>query len=66
MSDCMLFASRGSELFPLRAVSCCMKNDYHIRGPPLDVNIFITHVRNCVMGAAPMLVRLCFFMCRLA
>ena len=28
---------------------------YHIRCPPLDVTIFITHVRNCVMGATPMI-----------
>ena len=27
---------------------------YHIRGPPLNVTIFITHVRNCVIGATPM------------
>ena len=27
---------------------------YHIRRPPLNVTIFITHVRNCVMGASPM------------
>ena len=26
---------------------------YHIRLPPLNVFIFITHVRNCVMGATP-------------
>ena len=24
---------------------------YHIRWPPLNVTIFITHARNCVMGA---------------
>ena len=29
---------------------------YHVRWPPLDVTIFITHVRNCVMGATPMLI----------
>ena len=27
---------------------------YHIRWPPLNVTIFITHVRNCVIGATPM------------
>ena len=27
---------------------------YHIRWPPLNVTIFIMHVRNCVMGATPM------------
>ena len=26
----------------------------HIRSPPLNVTIFITHVRNCVMGVTPM------------
>ena len=26
----------------------------HIRCPPLNVTIFIMHVRNCVMGATPM------------
>ena len=32
-----------------------MKNHfYHIRCPPLNVTIFITQVRNCVMGATPM------------
>ena len=27
---------------------------YHIRRPPLNVTIFIMHVRKCVMGATPM------------
>ena len=27
---------------------------YHIRCPPLNVTIFITHVRNCAMGPTPM------------
>ena len=27
---------------------------YHIRLPPLNVTIFISHLRNCVMGAKPM------------
>ena len=27
---------------------------YHIWLPSLNVTIFITHVRNCVMGATPM------------
>ena len=48
------FASRGSEFFPLRAISYGMKNHfYHIRLPPLNVTVFITQVRNCVMGATP-------------
>ena len=29
-------------------------NFSHIRWPLLNVTIFITHVRNCVMGATPM------------
>ena len=29
---------------------------YHIRLPPFNVTIFITHVHNCVMGATPMMV----------
>ena len=28
---------------------------YHIRCPPLNVTIFITHMINCVMGATPMI-----------
>ena len=28
---------------------------YHIRLPPLNVTIFITHVRNCVMVVTPIL-----------
>ena len=32
-----------------------MENHFnHIRGPPLNVTIFIMHVCNCVMGATPM------------
>ena len=27
---------------------------YHIRWPPLNITIFITHVRNCVIEAAQM------------
>ena len=27
---------------------------YHIKGPPLNVTISITHVRNCMMGATPL------------
>ena len=27
---------------------------YHIRLSPLNVTIFITYMRNCVMGAMPM------------
>ena len=26
---------------------------YHIRWPPLNVTIFIMHLRNCIMGASP-------------
>ena len=43
------------ELFPLRAVPFGMENHlYHIRLPPLNATVFITHVHNCVMGATPM------------
>ena len=46
---------KGSEFFPLRAVPYGMENYfYNIRWPPLNVTIFITHVCNSVMGAAPM------------
>ena len=45
----------GSEFFPLWAVPYSMENHYdHIRWFPLNVTIFDTHVRNCVMGATPM------------
>ena len=38
----------------LRVVLRGMENhDYHIRWPPLNVTIFITHVCNGVMGATP-------------
>ena len=51
------FAPRGSEFFPLRAVPYGMENHfYHIRWPPLNVTIFIMHMRNCIMGATPMSV----------
>ena len=50
------FAPRGSEFFPVRVVPYGLENRfYHIMCPPLNVTIFITHVRNCVMGATPML-----------
>ena len=50
------FACKGSDFFPLRAVPCGMINHfYHIGWPPLNVTIFITHVRNCVMGATRMM-----------
>ena len=50
------FAPRGSEFFPLGAVPYGIENlFYHIRLPPLNVTILIMHVRNCVMGATPML-----------
>ena len=49
------FAPRGSEFFPWRVVPYRMENYfYHIRWPPFNVTIFITHVRNCVIGATPM------------
>ena len=49
------FAPRGSEFFSLRAVPYVIENHFnHIRSPPLNVTFFITHVRNCVMGATPM------------
>ena len=31
---------------------------YHISWPPLSVTIFIMHMRNCVMGAAPMVEKI--------
>ena len=35
----------GSEFFPLRAVPCGMGNNFHhIRGAPLSVTFFITHM----------------------
>ena len=30
------------------------KHFYHIRSPPLNATFFITHMRNCIMGATPM------------
>ena len=49
------FAPRGSEFLPIRAVPCVMINHfYYIGWLPLNVTIFITHMRNCVMGATPM------------
>ena len=46
---------RGSKYFPLTAVPYGVENHvYHIRYPPLNVTIFITHVRNCVQGATPL------------
>ena len=48
------FASRGSKFFPLKAVPYGMENHFnHIRLPPLNATITITHMLNCVMG--PML-----------
>ena len=44
-----------SEFFPLRAVPYGIENHFHhIRLPPLNVTIFITHVRSCLMRATPM------------
>ena len=49
------FAPRGSEFFPLRRVPYRMENNfYHIKWPSLNVTIFITHVRSCVIGATPL------------
>ena len=48
---------KGNNLspFPLRAVPYGTENHVNpIRRPPLNVTIFITHVRNCVMEATPM------------
>ena len=46
---------RGSEFFPLRAVAYTIENHfYHIKRPPLNFTFYITHVRNCVIGASPM------------
>ena len=45
------FAPTGSEFFPLRAVVFEMENHFHhIRLPPLNVTIFITHVHNLRNG----------------
>ena len=50
------FASRGSESFPLRAVPYTIEKHFnHIVWPPLNVTISITHVRDCVMGATPII-----------
>ena len=50
------FAPRGSEFFLVRAVPYGMEiNFYHIRLPPLNVTIYITHSRTCVMRASPMI-----------
>ena len=44
---------KGKNLLPEGAVPYGMENRfYHIRWSPLNDTIFITHVRNCVMGAA--------------
>ena len=44
-------ANFGSEFFPLWAVPYSMENHfYHIKWPPLNVPIFITHVRNVRNG----------------
>ena len=49
------FAPGGSELFPFRAVPYTLENQfYHNIWPPLNVTIFNTHMRMCVMGATPM------------
>ena len=46
-----LLPPKGSEFFPLWAVPYCMENHlYHIKWPPLNVTIFITHVRNARNG----------------
>ena len=39
---------KGKNSLPLRAVPYGMENHfYHIRCPPLNVTIFITHMRTC-------------------
>ena len=53
-ADYVKFAPRGSQLFPLQAVTYGMEITCHIRLHPLNVTIFITHKRNCLMGATPM------------
>ena len=56
-----LLPPSGSEFFPLRAVLYGMENHfYQIELPPLNVDIFIMHVRKCVMGATPMTRQLSF------
>ena len=50
-------ALKGKNLLPEREREqiLSMENHfYHIRWPPLNVTIFITHVHNCLMGATPM------------
>ena len=48
-------APRESEFLPLRKVPYDMENHfYYIKWPPLSVTIFITQVRNCVMGTTLM------------
>ena len=48
-------ASGGANSFIYEQFLIGMENHfYHIRWPPLNVTIFITHVHNCVMGATPM------------
>ena len=39
---------------------------YHIRWPPLNVTIFIMHVRTCIMGVTPMLLEnnMCWKLCK--
>ena len=50
------FAPRGSKFFPSRAVPYGMENHFYHVGA-LNVTMFITNVRNCVMGATPMQVQ---------
>ena len=59
LSERKEFAPSGSEFFHLRVVPYSMENHFwHIRLPLLNVTIFITHMRNCVMGASPMQMNL--------
>ena len=44
----------GANSFLYEQFHVVWKYFYHIRGPHLDVTIFISHVRNCVMGTTPM------------
>ena len=41
------FQIKGSEFFPKRAVPYSMENHlYHIKWPPFNATIYITHMRN--------------------
>ena len=46
--------SHGERILSFKSSSFRSGNHFTILGDPLNVTIFITHVRNCVMGATPM------------